>query len=423
MKGPSSLRRKIALSYYLFGGVIIIIAVFMFLEIHYVERRFLQGESVLSFYENTLEVRRYEKNFFLYRNHTDYQKNLDHLYLALLQLEENHELFENILGAGALAQLETLLGEYQEILGDFRQLIANPQQTPQQIATLEQHIRDLGKQITTITTTLTREERRQVHRSINRSVISSLIAVLVLAAIAIVIGRTLSRHVIDALHRLEQSLESVAEGNFGMLQLPSDERELVSIRRAFNRMLHALDQHEKHMVQSEKLASLGTMLSGMAHELNNPLSNISSSCQILLEEVDDMDGAFRLQLLQQIDEQTMRARNIIRTLLNFSRNKSSGRQLIALKQLIDETTPLLASQLPSGISLQLDIPEGLQLPASKQRLQQVFINLIKNSLDAIGDQGTIRITADHAHQRQRPGHFRRCTATYFRSLLHHQGRG
>jgi len=90
----------------------------------------------------------------------------------------------------------------------------------------------------------------------------------------------------------------------------------------------------------------------------------------------------------------MRARNIIRTLLNFSRNRSTGRQLIALKQLIEETTPLLASQLPSGISLQLDIPEGLQLPADKQRLQQVFINLIKNSLDAIGDQGTISIAAE-----------------------------
>jgi len=282
MKRPSSLRRKIALSYYLFGGVIIIIAASMFLEIHYVEQRFLQGEGVLRFYENTLEVRRYEKNFFLYRHPDDFKKNVDHLYLALLQLDENHALFENILGRNHLAQLELLLGEYEEALDDFRRVLADETHAESRVAQLEAHIRDIGKQITKVTDTLTREERRQVHRSINYSVFSSLIAVLILAAAAIVIGRILSKHVITSLKMLEHSLGAVADGKFEMLELPSDERELVSIRSAFNRMLHALDQHEKHMVQSEKLASLGTMLSGMAHELNNPLSNISSSCQILL---------------------------------------------------------------------------------------------------------------------------------------------
>ena len=394
MKRPSSLRRRIALSYYLFGGVIIILAVFMFLEINYVEQRFLQGEGVLHFYENTLEARRYEKNFFLYRHASDYRKNLDHLQLALQQLDEHHDLFLNILGIHTVSRLENLLSEYQTTMENFREIIETTRPTASRISTLEQRIRNTGQQITAITNKLTREERRQVHRSINRSVTTSLIAVLVLAAVAIIIGRILSRHVIASLHMLEESLDTVAEGHFESLQLPSDERELVSIRRAFNRMLHALDQHEKHMVQSEKLASLGTMLSGMAHELNNPLSNISSSCQILLEEVDSTDVEFRSMLLAQIDDQTLRARNIIRALLDFSRNKSTGLQLISLKRLIDETTPLLASQLPSGIILQLDIPEGLQLPASKQRLQQVFINLIKNSLDAMGDQGTIEITAE-----------------------------
>lgn len=392
--GPSSLRRKIALSYYLFGGVIILLAVFMFLEVNYVEQRFLQGEGVLRFSENTLEVRRYEKNFFLYRHVSDYEKNLDHLRQALSLLDANHDLFATILGVEKLQNLEDQLAEYQISMGGFRRFLQDPRHKESDETRLEHHIRDLGQQITSVTDNLTREERRLVHDSINLSIRTSLVVVLILAALAIVIGRTLSRHVISSLHLLEESLDTVADGNFQPLTLPSGERELVSIHRAFNRMLHALDQHEKHRVQSEKLASLGTMLSGMAHELNNPLSNISSSCQILMEDADDMDPAFRRRLLQQIDEQTLRARNIIRSLLDFSRNRIAESQRVSVKQLIDETMPMLASQLPMGIALDIQVPEGLHVRANKQRLQQVFLNLIKNSLDAMGESGSITVSAE-----------------------------
>ena len=106
---------------------------------------------------------------------------------------------------------------------------------------------------------------------------------------AIVIGQILSRMVVRPLKMLEESMGVIAEGKFERVSIDSHDREILSLTNAFNTMLKELELRQRHLVQSEKLASLGTLLSGVAHELNNPLSNISSSCQILTEEIEDTD--------------------------------------------------------------------------------------------------------------------------------------
>ncbi len=147
-------------------------------------------------------------------------------------------------------------------------------------------------------------------------------------------------------------------------------------------------------MHTEKLASLGTFLSGIAHELVNPLSNIYSSSQILLEEIEDADKEYQKELLTQIEKESDRARNIARTLLEFSREREIKKEMLPLKDLFEETVRFIGGEKPSRVDIVFDIPVDIRIYADKQRIQQAFLNIIKNSIEAISAEGSINIKAE-----------------------------
>jgi signal transduction histidine kinase len=229
----------------------------------------------------------------------------------------------------------------------------------------------------------------------------------VLLSIAVIaIGQILSRMVVRPLKSLEESMGVIAEGKFERVAIDSKDREIVSLTKAFNKMLKELELHERHLIQSEKLASLGTLLSGVAHELNNPLSNISSSNQILMEEFKEarekrpagpwpLDPDFSIELISQINDQTDRARNIVRSLLDFSRDREFKKEKLSLKRIFEETIQFVKGQVPTKIEITLAVADDIMIVADKQRIQQAFLNLVKNAIDAItSDGGTITIKAE-----------------------------
>ncbi|MBS1128365.1 MAG: signal transduction histidine kinase, partial [Nitrospirae bacterium] len=97
--------------------------------------------------------------------------------------------------------------------------------------------------------------------------------------------------------------------------------------------------------------------------------------------------------LAQIEEQTDRARNIVQSLLEFSRSGDFKKQALPLGNVIEDTLRLVRGQLPAGVTVQVDVPAGLSITADKQRIQQVFINLVKNAGQAIEGEGAISIKA------------------------------
>ncbi len=146
---------------------------------------------------------------------------------------------------------------------------------------------------------------------------------------------------------------------------------------------------QQQMVTSEKLASIGLLSAGVAHEINTPLTGISSYVQILQKKLTE---ANYLQILKKIEDQTDRVSKIVKNLLSFSRNPADlAFHRIDLKESLEEIISLIDYRLKSlNINLSLDLKPVL-IYAQRERLQQVFINIILNALDAMPGGGQLTI--------------------------------
>lgn len=154
-----------------------------------------------------------------------------------------------------------------------------------------------------------------------------------------------------------------------------------------------LKKRSEQLIQARKLASLGVLTSGVAHELNNPLNNISTSIQIVLEELEEDNIEFKQNRLLEAEKQVERARDIVRALLEFSRDKSLSFKRVQLINLVEKAINLIKGQLPSEISINMEVPEDIEVNLDPKRIRQVLINLILNSTQAMTEGGVLTIKA------------------------------
>jgi hypothetical protein len=150
---------------------------------------------------------------------------------------------------------------------------------------------------------------------------------------------------------------------------------------------------EEQLQQREKLSSIGLLAAGVAHEVNTPLTGVSSYTQMLLGMIPQTDP--KHVLLQKVHRQADRASNIVNNLLNFSRvGNTSEFSDIDIHRVLDDTLQLLEPQLRRS---QIEIVRNYQIDVPKisgiaGKLQQVFTNLLLNARDAIPDSGVIELT-------------------------------
>jgi len=147
---------------------------------------------------------------------------------------------------------------------------------------------------------------------------------------------------------------------------------------------------QQQLLTSEKLASIGLLSAGVAHEINTPLTGISSYVQILQKKLSNSQHS---QILEKIEAQTDRVARIIKNLLNFARNPSeTSFYHVDLKESLQEIVSLIDYKLKTlNITLEMKLSPLEPIWAQGERLQQVFINIILNAIDAMPEGGILRI--------------------------------
>jgi len=145
------------------------------------------------------------------------------------------------------------------------------------------------------------------------------------------------------------------------------------------------------LLQAEKLSSLGLMAAGIAHEVNTPITGISSYTQMLLKETPASDT--RKSILEKIEKQTFRAAGIVNGLLNFARINGTEYGDLDVNRLLQESLSLLEHQLTrSGIRVTRSLDASIPLVfGNGGKLQQVFVNLLLNARDAMPAGGELKV--------------------------------
>ncbi|MCP4290587.1 MAG: PAS domain-containing protein [bacterium] len=159
-------------------------------------------------------------------------------------------------------------------------------------------------------------------------------------------------------------------------------------------------QLETRMSETEKLAGIGQLAAGIAHQLNTPLGSILLSAQMLEDTIQEEDDA---EDIRRIIRQTEQCKGIIKGLLNFARPTGRGRSRVNLIEIVKDTTYLLEKSLNvAQVEVKLNTPEEAWILGNRNELEQVFFNLLANSLDAMKDGGLVNICV----KSDGPGEFR-----------------
>ena len=202
---------------------------------------------------------------------------------------------------------------------------------------------------------------------------------------------------------LKESREKIEEYN-RTLENKVRERtiELEKTNRDLANALKSLKETQSQLIQVEKMAAVGQLAAGVAHELNNPLGGILGYSQFALEKINQKplcqfsteDKNSFMQYLTDIEKQTKKCRTIIQSLLKFSRASHLEEfELININQVLRETFVFTQHQIVKNkVNLVQELTEPLpQIAGHPSQLQQVFTNLILNAVQAMSGGGTLRV--------------------------------
>jgi two-component system NtrC family sensor kinase len=239
------------------------------------------------------------------------------------------------------------------------------------------------------------------YADMRKNAFSVLVLIIVASmALAILLGYFLEKKIMGPVHQLIMASQEVSKGNLSPKIGQVSKDELGVLQQTFTDMITSIKERdelrnaaaEDRLLQSEKQASMGRLAAGVAHEINNPLTGVLTFTRILLRNKDI--GEKNLSYLQKIAESTVRVKNIVKGLLDFSRQTALDREPTEINRLIRGVISAMENQaLIKGVTIQFNAGEDLPvLTMDRNQIQSVVINLIINALDAMEQGGTIVIS-------------------------------
>jgi signal transduction histidine kinase len=381
---------------FIFIGLLVIAYSYQFFSM---ETKLVNLEDFHDVFDNVLEVRRYEKNYFLHVGSENIEKITEYLDKIDADISKHEKDIIRVIGLDKFREFRANLDAYRHIFTTSAK--TNGSNTKIE----EENLRLKGMKMVDLTRELLDNKQLRIRNSF-KFTISSFIFITGIFFLFIIIGlRLQAKSVLARIAFVQRATKSIIAGNFKPIDYHTPQQdEITDLIRDFNTMADELDTKQEQLIQSRKLAAIGTFSSGIAHELNNPLNNISLSADTLHENFDDLTREEFHEIINDIINETHRASEVVKNILDFSRDQKPEVKLLNIKEVIASTKKLINNELRlNAIWLVQVIPANLPpVWGEMQKLQQVFLNLFLNAIPVMTKGGLIHVDA----QEDPPGYIR-----------------
>ena len=220
-------------------------------------------------------------------------------------------------------------------------------------------------------------------------------ALIAIAATSLMIYWLVGRIVLQPVRKLAAATRKVADGDLSHQVEVGTRDEIGKLGESFNGMMQNLADAQRQLLQANKLASVGRLAAGVAHEINNPLTGVLTYSSFLLKRAaGDPETKEDLEV---IVRETKRCREIVKGLLDFSRQSVSEKRPTSVNDVVHDACRIVKNPLSmQKAAIVLNLGENLPLVhADPGRMQQVLVNLLVNAGDALTEAGgTITVTTD-----------------------------
>ena len=257
----------------------------------------------------------------------------------------------------------------------------------------EANVQKAGQRLRDFSDNIARQERSRINAMISSSKKGVFYFFCFVLLLTVGVSYLIFSKILRSLKKIGMVAKSISEGNFNKVEGTPSPDELGSVMEAINSMSEELENREEKIFQSKKLASLGILTAGVAHELGNPLNNISMTAQAYMELYDDLRKEDRIGYMEKVQEETERIKDIVQNLLDFSKPKKADFKETEINRVVRKTLKLVQNMLHvSGIETKLSLQDGLpHVFIDENKIQEVLINLITNAIQAMSFGGELSI--------------------------------